>query len=458
MNERGDKPIINQKFVWLLDRFQNFNDRTALIWHHHQFTYSDLLAKIQGWRDTLKELGVPSGACVAILGDYGPNTCALLLALMLDGNIAVPVSSRLSAEKQAEWFAIAEVSYCFQFDTEDDWRLHHTPRAITHPLLKQLQQDTEPGLVLFSSGSTGKSKATLLSFTRLTARLKVLRKAYSTLAFLLLDHIGGINTLLYTLSQGGTLVTIGDRTPASICKSIEEFQIQLLPTTPTFLNMLLISDHYNHYDLSSLQLISYGTEPMPLSTLQHLNRVFPQIKFKQTYGLSEVGILPVTSRTSDSLWIQLRHDGIDYKIIEGILWLRSDTAMVGYLNAPSPFDAEGWLNTGDAVEIEGEYIRVLGRQSEIINVGGEKVYPAEVEDVILRAENIQDVVVTGKLNPIMGQVVVAKVILLQSEAPKLLKKRIRKFCKQHLAPFKVPAEVQVSDQPHHSERFKKMRR
>ena len=79
--------------------------------------------------------------------------------------------------------------------------------------------------------------------------------------------------------------------------------------------------------------------------------------------------------------------------------------MLGYLNAPSPFDADGWFNTQDAVEQDGEWLRFLGRTSDLINVGGQKVYPAEVESVLLELENVLDVTVRGEPNPIIGQIV-----------------------------------------------------
>ena len=151
--------------------------------------------------------------------------------------------------------------------------------------------------------------------------------------------------------------------------------MQLLPTTPTFLRMLLISGAYKKYDLGSLELITYGTEPMPTATLESLHAAFPGVRLKQTYGLTEVGILPTKSEQDDSLWLAVGGPGYETKIVDNVLWIRAQMAMVGYLNAPSPFDADGWFNTGDVVEQKGDYIRFMGRKSEIINVGGEKVFP-----------------------------------------------------------------------------------
>ena len=97
------------------------------------------------------------------------------------------------------------------------------------------------------------------------------------------------------------------------------------------------------------------------------------------------------------------------------LWLRSQTAMLGYLNAPSPFDEDGWYNTHDVVEVDGPYVRILGRTTELINVGGQKVYPSEVESALLELHNVSDVTVWGEANPVTGQVVAARVSLAQPE-------------------------------------------
>ena len=143
---------------------------------------------------------------------------------------------------------------------------------------------------------------------------------------------------------------------------------------------------------------------------------------------------------------------------DGILWIRSEYRMVGYLNAPSGFDVEGWFNTQDRVEVDGDYFRILGRVTDLINVGGQKVYPAEVEDVILAQPNIADVVVTGEKHALLGHIVVAKVRLVEAEPLDALRLRIRKACLAKLTAYKVPAKVLLLEQEIYSARFKKMRR
>jgi len=352
---------------------------------------------------------------------------------------------------------LAQVQFAIRFDSRDSFTVAGFDRAATHPLLRQLKERGAPGLVLFSSGSTGESKASVLDFGRLLAKFELPRPAYRTLVFLLLDHIGGINTLLHALCHGGTIIATDERGPKAVCAAIQAHRIQLLPTTPTFLRMLLIADAIQRHDLSSLEIVTYGTEPMPPSTLAAVRAALPWVRFKQTYGLSELGILPTQSRDSDSVWLKLGSAGFEHKIIDGVLWIRSPSAMLGYLNAPSPFDADGWFNTQDLVETDGEYIRILGRKSELINVAGEKVHPTEIENVLLQLENVKDVTVYGRPNPITGEIVAAKITPLVPEDPDALRRRIRQLCHTRLERYKVPAVIDVIVEDHYGARFKKAR-
>lgn len=351
----------------------------------------------------------------------------------------------------------AEVGYAIYFDSDDEWRLVSYDRPVAHPLLRALVDRNAPGLILFSSGSTGESKASVLDFSRVLEKFRAQRPAHRTLAFLLMDHIGGVNTLLHVLCHGGVIVTTPDRKPDTICAAIDAHQVQLLPTTPTFLRMLLISDAIRRHDLKSLEIVTYGTEPMPASTLAAVRASLPWVRLKQTYGLSELGILPTFTGDSSSLWLKLGGAGFEHKVVDGVLWIRSETAMLGYLNAPSAFDPDGWFNTQDLVEVDGGFIRILGRKSELINVAGEKVHPTEVEDVLLQLDNVSDATVSAKQNPVTGQVVAAKITLLRPEDPEAFKRRLRRFCHDRLDRYKTPASIEIIEEAHHGERFKKSR-
>src|SRR2546430_12711021 len=197
---------------------------------------------------------------------------------------------------------------------------------------------------------------------------------------------------------------------------------------------------------------------MPQATLDRIRARFPAAELQQTYGLSEVGVLRSQSRPDGSLWMRIGGAGFETQVRDGILWIRSEYRMVGYLNAPSGFDDQGWFNTQDRVEVDGEYLRILGRVTDLINVGGQKVYPAEVEDVILALPNITDVVVTGEPHALLGHMVVARVALAEPEPMDALRLRIRQACLAKLTAYKVPVKVVLLDREIYSARFKKMRR
>jgi long-chain acyl-CoA synthetase len=429
----------------------------ALVWSDRVATYGDILQLVGFWQSQLEQHGVATGQVVALRGDYTPKACALLLALIDRGAIIVPLTEAAEVHRE-EFFEIAEVEVAVSFDDADGWALHKRKTTATNPLILQLRAIGEPGLVLFSSGSTGKSKAALHNFAPLLDKFKVPRHRMCTLTFLLLDHIGGLNTLFYTFSNGGIVVSVRSREPDVVCQAIEQHRVELLPASPTFLNLLLISEAYERHDLSSLRLVTYGTEVMPESTLQRMHELLPDVRLLQTYGLSELGILRSKSKDSGSLWVKVGGEGFETKVEDGTLWIRAQSAMLGYLNAPSPFDEQGWMNTGDMVEVDGDYIRILGRKSEIINVGGQKVYPAEVESVLLQMDNVKDAVVSAERNPITGSIVTARVNLFEPEEPAAFRKRMRAFCHDRLAAYKIPVRVEISERDQYSARYKRMRR
>ena len=442
---------------FLTERFLGAGDAPALIWKDRSFDYAWLHAETARARASLASQGVPPGAIVSLEADFSPSAVALLLALIEHGAVLVPLTSSVE-EKKPEFRDIAEVGFRLEIDAADQVRVAATGRVAEHPLLRQLQAQRHPGLVLFSSGSTGKSKAALHDIVPMLEKFKVARHSLRTITFLLFDHIGGFNTLLYNLSNTGCVVTVSDRRPDTICRAIEQHRVELLPTSPTFLNLLLVSEAWRRFDLSSLKMVTYGTEVMPESTLRRFHAQFPQVTLLQTYGLSEVGILRSKSKSSDSLWVKVGGEGFETRVVDGMLEIKAKSAMLGYLNHPSPFTADGWFKTGDAVEVDGEYLRILGRKSELINVGGEKAYPAEIESVLQLMEGVEDVAVSGEPHPITGQIVRARVKLSTPETLTEFRARMRRFCQDKLPRFAIPQKVELVAESLHGERFKKMRR
>lgn len=441
---------------YLLDNFEEYNSQTALIWQNTSYTYSQLLGRIKHWRGVLNDFS--QGAIVGLESDFSPETIAILFTLIEKNIIVVPLDINHS-NKNSKKIEIAQLDYLIKVIEEGEINITKILPSVEekNDLYKSIQQKGVPGLVLFTSGSSGEPKGALHDFSKLLAKFHVKRNALLTINFLLFDHWGGLNTLFHILSNGGTVVVLENRTPDYVCELIEKYKAELLPTSPTFLNMLVLSRSYERHSLKSLKVISYGAEPMPESLLKHLNTLFPNIKLQQTYGLIELGVMRSQSQDNGSLWVKIGGEGFQTRVVDGILQIKSDSAMLGYLNAKSPFTEDDWFITGDSVEVDGEYFKIIGRKSEMINVGGEKVFPQEVENVILEIAEVEDVVVYAESNAFTGKIVCAKIKYNGTETKAEVIKKVKTYCRTKLESFKVPVKIELVDTTFESDRFKKSR-
>lgn len=425
---------------FLLDRFESAPDKAALVQQSSRLTFGELHHGVTQRIEWLSESGLQGGDAVILLGDYSPQSVSILLALIELGCILIPLTPGVYDSLTQ---SLPGVAPTWHIDaTNDECTIARLPETTAlPPLYMELHARRVPGLVMFTSGSSGKPKAVVHDFSKLLEKFRTPRPAMITLNFLLFDHWGGLNTLLHALSNLCLIVFPDRRTPESVCELIDQHRIELLPATPSFLNLLLISGAHLRHDLTSLKIISYGAEPMPTSTLAGMRKVYPNVELRQTYGMIELGVLRAKSRDIDSLWIKVGGDGYQLRVVDGILQIKAESAMLGYINAPSPFTPDGYLITGDLVEQDGEWLRILGRKSDIINVGGQKVYPSEVESVIFSNSNVVDVVVFGQEYPLTGKIVCANIVLTAGADPNTARKDIIRECHQQLQRYMVPMKI-----------------
>jgi len=444
----------------MIDRFAEFSDKRAIIFDNTAYSYADLGKRINYYLNYIKKRGIESGSVVAINSDYTFEAIALFFALADNKNITVPIITDAS-EEIANRIRSAEADYLFAIENGQFFSKKLGSAVKKHEYIDKLVSESRAGLVLFSSGSTGEPKAMLHDLDNLMQGYNARKeKDINTMIFLTFDHIGGIDTLLRILSIGGTITIPSSRQPEEISRLIERHQVNVLPSSPTFLNLLLLSGLHQKYDLGSLKIIAFGAEPMPESLLLRLRGKFPDVELQQKFGTSETNAIRVKSRSNDSLFMKLDDPNQEHKVIDGELWLKSKTQVLGYLNAPmDDFTEDGWFKTGDLVETsEDGYIKIIGRNKEIINVGGEKVLPSEVESVLFEMDEFSDVMVYGEKNQITGENVAVEVVLKQDIDKREAKKAIRKFCRDKLDSYKIPTKINIVDQTNFGERFKKIRR
>lgn len=441
---------------WIFNNFKKFENKISIIYKNQTYTYLQLLLQIQKIEKNILPQ-IKKNEVVAIIGDYSFESIALLFVLYKNRNIIVPITSVAKSEIKEK----IEESYCDKVVKIVDEKYFIENVVIykeKHEIIKTLQEKNSSGLILFSSGSTGKPKAMVHNFDNLINSYKDKKeKSLNMIIFLMFDHIGGLNTLLNILSTGSSMIIPENRNPDDICKLIQDYKITVLPSSPTFLNLILMSNSHNKYDLSSLKMITYGTETMPDSLLNRLKDIFPKVKFLQTFGTSETGIANTKSKASNSTFMKIEDLDLEYKIVENELWLKSKTQILGYLNSSmDSFTKDGWFKTGDLVEtLDDDYLKIIGRNKEVINVGGQKVLPSEVESIILSMNEIDDCMVYGEKNIITGETVVCNVVC-KNEIQNI-KVLIRKFCKDKLDNYKIPTKVNIVDKTNFTHRFKKIR-
>ena len=441
---------------FLLDRFQEQPDKNAMILDNEVCQYGKLLNLIEKWDHALREAGVAAGNVVMVKADYQADTVACFLALLNMSAIVIPVAT-VSLEKADEFAEIGQVE--FIVDLVSGQSITATGVSADHEHYLTLKGLSAPGIVLFSSGTTGASKGTVHNANRLLTKFKTRRHDLSTLAFLLFDHIGGIDTLLYCLSNASTLVFTTERTPEVVGKLIEAHKVEVLPTAPSFLNMMLMTGVHESCDLSSLRFITYGAEMMPQGTLERCADAFPNATLMQKYGTSEIGTMRSQSKDNRSRWVKIGGEGYQWRQRDGKLEVKTESAMLGYLNAPSPFTEDGYFITGDMIEVDGDYVRFLGRDSDIINVGGQKVFPAEIENMIKQLPEILEVAVYGQQNPMLGAVVCCNLRPKDSSAAAAeLRALVRKHLTGKVEPYKIPQKFMVSNEPLSNARNKMKRK
>jgi len=324
-------------------------------------------------------------------------------------------------------------------------------------LIPMVSLDGDKEVFTFTtSGSSGTPKIVYHDAKKFLEKYKIERPAYVTLVTMKPKHMGGIDAILKTMYSGGKIIFPENLQPDTIFKAIESRNVQVVVASPSLLKLLAISGISTEFDLSSVEVVAYGSEKMQESFLIKVQEMFKNAKLKQTYGITELGTLRTHSKGSDSTWMKIvGNDTI--RIVDGVLQIRTESSFLRYGDGPGPFIEDGWYVTGDLVEQDGEYIRILGRESDIINVGGEKVYPPEIEDIISEVPEVIDVLVTGESNELLGQIVVATIYTTSKDTDSI-RNSIKKHCREMLEKYKIPVKVYFSDKPLITDRAKKRRK
>ncbi|MBO0768215.1 MAG: long-chain fatty acid--CoA ligase, partial [Solirubrobacterales bacterium] len=309
--------------------------------------------------------------------------------------------------------------------------------------------DAPAPVLILTTGTTGAPKGARHDWRRLLAGVHVPAgvDAPRWLLACNLNQFAGIQVLLHALASAGSLVVPASRRPADVAAAIAEHGVTHASGTPTFWRLL--SRELDPQSAAQLPLaqITLGGEAASDQLLSALRELFPQARISHVYAGTEVGSVVSVSDGRAGLPVSLLEgDGsahASFKIVDGELHVRSDVGMLGYQAGAD--DAAGWRATGDQVEVRDGRIQFVGRSSEIINVGGAKVHPLPVEQLIGSVPGVQIAAVYGRPSPITGQIVSADVVAAPGHDVQALEAEIRQAC-EALPAAGRPRRIRFVDQ------------
>ncbi len=471
-------------------------EKTALIDHHtgQQYSYQELLHIVKTLAARFRATAqVKPGDRVALLMANHPAFITCFYALQAVGAVVIPLNTRLSPSELSTILndagatgLVASPEFGETIDTFTsplDWLLLTDPTSalpvpagrpfllsdwletpLTDSFVPTQNGPHDLAGLIYTSGTTGTPKGVMLSGNNLLKAAEanaMVIEAYPEDVFITVSpmfHVCGLTNIMLTgLLVGGTIVLIRRFSPRTVLDAIGVYGVTFLAAVPTMYQMMLPLLEGDAYSLDSLRVCHSGAAPMHVAVFEQVERLFGA-PVQEGYGQSEASSIVTSNplggvRKPGSIGLPLH--GLTIEIVDendtpvppgevGELRVQGDTVMLGYWQRPDATAKalrNGWLYTSDLGYRDADgYIFLAGRRDDLINVGGSKVYPQEVEEVLYRHPAVQSCAVTAEPSALYHQVVAAYVVL-DSSAGQVLPNELQKFCRAALAEFKVPKSV-----------------
>ena len=461
-------------------------DAPALIVGDHTITFGELDRRSNRVAQALAAAGVGFGDRVAFVERNGAEFFDVVFGLAKLGAVAVPVNWRLAAPEMRQIIddagaALVIVGADFvghleavedglaagvvvigehdRWPSFDSWVAGHPardPGVVTGP--------DDLVFLMYTSGTTGAPKGAMLSNANYRCKCAGVAGPWRmdadavTLAVMPLFHMAGSGWALAGLWHGGAVVVLRDVDPAAILDSVARHGVTNLLLVPAVIASLLERDDPAHTDFADLRIVVYGASPISDDVLLRGIDRFGSV-FAQVYGMTEttgsVTQLDGADHVTHLLrscgkpypWVQLRIVGPDGTDVApgdvGEVWTRSAQNMLGYWNNPDATAAtlrpDGWLRTGDAGYLDDGYLYLHDRLKDMIVSGGENVYPAEVENVLMTHPGVADAAVIGVPDQRWGEAV--KAVIVASPGAELSAEDVIAYARTRLGGFKLPKSV-----------------
>jgi long-chain acyl-CoA synthetase len=468
-------------------------EATALHFPGHSVDYATLNDKASRMANGLRSLDVRATDRVAFLGATSSKYFELLFGAAKINAVPAPINHRLSPREVGLILADAEASVIFvgkQFEgfmeavrsaapkvrhvislddtgehlRYDDWLAAQSPtdRPTT-------ASGSDVALQVYTSGTTGRPKGAMLSGSALITHLSTLaevaridRKSV-TMSSLPMFHIGGNAWALAGILRGCQTVLLPETVPAEMLRTLARLGVTVMFAVPAVIQRLLDAPEMADTDCRSLKTLYYGGSPVTDALLRRALAVL-RCDFVQGFGMSECGLITALAPEDHDLERRpelLRSCGralppnevrlVDTTTLRdvsvgvvGELWVRSPLVMSGYFNNPAETAAaltpDGWLRTGDAARVDDAgYFFLADRIKDMIISGGENVYSAEVENVLMDHNAVKECAVIGVPSERWGETVKAIVVPTPNSRPE--EAALIAFCRERLAHYKCPTSV-----------------
>lgn len=447
----------------------NFLNKDALIEGENQISYGDLLATVESVASELKASGVQPAQRVAFLCEDSIDYVIVSLAILSVPAVIVPISPSLSWDEIDAVLDKIDVNF-FLFDRAVYSREGARPafsggirqKEFYRYTRKSREQFSEeytilnPAFIRFSSGTTGASKGVLISHESIIERTNAADKALKMtpedrVIWILSMSFHFVVTILLFLRRAVTIVLCGSAFPESLRAGLRDHQGTFIYASPFHYHILSHSNMFTPELLSHIRLAVTTAMQMPVSGARDFFEKFA-FELTEAYGIIEVG-LPFINISNNpakrgSVGIILP----DYRIKIG----NADREGVGevYLKGKGMFDAyfspwqgrkqaipDGWFHTGDLGRLDRDgFLFLVGREKNVINCAGMKIFPYEVESVLNQYPAIKESLVYGVDHPQYGQLPAAKIVLREDNKSDYDPEELRRFCYRNLATYKVPKE------------------
>lgn len=481
---------MNKVYDWVAKHALFTPDKLALVdvATERRFTYREFNHAANRVANLFEKLGVKAGDRVAMIS---PNCVEILFALFgatKIGAIFVPLNNKLPSAELVPIVQNCEPSLLIHADTftqtvaelraqvdfahviklsgtlakeELDWPqsmgLVSPDRSQPIPV-----GQNDPQMLLYTSGTTGKPKGVILPhrmqfFNSVNFALRDLDGRDRVLVHTPMFYTGGLNVYTTpTILLGGTVVIMRQWDADEVLRIIEKEKITAFFGVPTQLLMMADSPLFEKADLSSLKWVISGGAPCPLPLIRRL--MARGLLFKQGFGMTEVGVncfcLEVQDAERKIGSIGFPNFAMEARIVDdndadvppntrGELILRTPCMCDGYWNNPEQTAQairDGWFHTGDIAQFDDEgYCYIVDRKKDMFISGGENVYPAEVEKLLVRHPKVSEVAVIGVPHEKWGEVGAAAIILKSNESA--TEDEIIAFCQSQIAKFKIPRSI-----------------